>query len=467
MTELAFLTFAILASTVCLLDWRTGIYICIFVGFTQDALRKITPGEPVYMLTLVVFFIIVTLFGALLSNVNLNFRPIHRWNKSLRMPLYFFVALVLLQANLAYVRTGSIIILGIGLLAYLLPLPTLLLSYRFAINENTVYKVLQFYIFLSTIMLSGIFLSVLGYDWAILKSVGSGLTVYSSSGAHELYSGFLRSPEVAAWHGGTSVCVIIILLTSKRFSDQMRWLMFFLVLYFLAAIILTGRRKMLVEIFMFVSIYGVMLIHFNRGAGKLAILILLIGVGGGMLADNYITGTEGTPLQPYYERSLTVGGDATDRLYQMTVSSLSWVFAKNGFWGAGAGTGSQGAQHFGGGSSIVGFAAEGGLGKVLAELGVPGLLVFIWLGITLVRYFWGIAKDIKFEKREFSGLIYGLSAFLAANGVVFVTAHQVFGDIFVLLMLGLMMGFILAAPQIKKNNSTHFSRDESRAEAGP
>src|SRR5690606_11640351 len=31
----------------CLFDWRRGLLLCIAVGFLQDPLRKIVPGQPV------------------------------------------------------------------------------------------------------------------------------------------------------------------------------------------------------------------------------------------------------------------------------------------------------------------------------------------------------------------------------------------------------------------------------------
>ncbi len=84
---------------------------------------------------------------------------------------------------------------------------------------------------------------------------------------------------------------------------------------------------------------------------------------------------------------MTVGGDATDRASPMTIESFGWVVAQNGPMGAGAGTGSQGAQHFGGGAEIVGGAAEGGLGKIVAELGFPGFFLIVWFAVGLSAFF--------------------------------------------------------------------------------
>ena len=61
-------------------------------------------------------------------------------------------------------------------------------------------------------------------------------------------------------------------------------------------------------------------------------------------------------------------------------------------FGAGLGVGTQGTQHFGGGGDIAG-AAEGGLGKITLELGIPGLFVVGWFAILVFNYLWRIMRD--------------------------------------------------------------------------
>jgi hypothetical protein len=130
------------------------------------------------------------------------------------------------------------------------------------------------------------------------------------------------------------------------------------------------------------------------------------------------------------------------------MDSFTYVIQQNGLLGAGAGLGSQGAQHFGGGSDVVGLAAEGGLGKVLAELGVLGVLLLCWLGIGLLRYSWAIVDFARRKDPQASKLAFGLISLVVANGVVFAIAHQAFGDPFILIVLGFMVGFLLAVPRI-------------------
>lgn len=437
-----------LGLVVCFLDWRLGVSISIVAGFLQDVLRKLLPGEPIYLTVVVGVFVITTCLGAYRGGVPLNFKLIHAWNKSLRLPINIFIVLVLIQSGVAFIRTGSLIIAGIGLIAYLAPLPAILLGYRFSRNENDIAKFAKFYLVISLLMIAGVYLSYLGYDWDILRSVGEGLFIYSSEGRLTLYSGFLRSPEIAAWHAATSICLIILLLLISRRSVIMMGAAGIFVLFLLGALLLTGRRKFLVEVVLFIAVYAVFLVWFRKGTTKLAYALAVMTIAGFVSYLYFVPKQIESGVSSYYQRSLSVQGAATARVSEMTIDSFQYVIERNGFLGAGAGTGSQGAQHFGGGDQLVGLSAEGGLAKVLAELGVPGLIMIFWLAIGLARYLYSIIQYVKNGDPMRAQMTYGLLAFLAANSLVYVVAHQVFGDVFVLILLGFSLGFVLAMPRM-------------------
>jgi hypothetical protein len=96
----------------------------------------------------------------------------------------------------------------------------------------------------------------------------------------------------------------------------------------------------------------------------------------------------------------------------------------------------------------VGGAAEGGLGKVLAELGVPGLILLLWMAVAMARYLWSIGTVLRDDDPVLSKLAFGLLAFLVTNGFVYAIAHQVFGDPFILIILGFFLGFVMAMPKM-------------------
>jgi hypothetical protein len=122
-----------------------------------------------------------------------------------------------------------------------------------------------------------------------------------------------------------------------------------------------------------------------------------------------------------------------------------WAYDSFGLFGAGLGAGTQGTQHFGGGGALAG-AAEGGLGKITLELGVPGLFVIGWIAIWIFRYLWQIMRFASRHSQRMGRISFGLVSFLVANAAGFSVATQAYGDLFVLLTLSWITSFLLAIP---------------------
>jgi hypothetical protein len=455
MTDFEVYGLVIIAMAISFANWRVGVLVCVIVGFLQDPLRKLVPGEPVIFTALVAAPLLATVLGAYLRNVRLSFRPLHSWSKVLRKPINWFMLLVVIQSAAAVIKTGNPVVGAIGLLSYCAPFPAILLSYQYSKNQHDVVKVIRVYLIVGVAMALTVYLSYAGVDWVILRQVGEGLYIYSfERGRLDLYSGLLRSPEIAAWHAATAACLLLLLSLAVFRNAIIKVGAGALALALTGAILLTGRRKFLVELVLFVSIYALFLIWFRRSVIKSAVLTksaLLLAGGLAAASIGYLyLAPEGTmtDIRPYYERGVTVQKDVTERVSVMTVGSFQYVIEQNGILGSGAGTGSQGVQHFGG--QTTGGAAEGGLAKILAELGVPGFLLLVWLMIGLARYVWKIlqipsAGDVD---PGLAKLTYGLVAFLISNAVVYTIAHQVFGDPFVLILLGFFLGFVMAMPKM-------------------
>jgi len=445
----------IIAMVLSFVNWRLGVLICLIVGFLQDPLRKLVPGEPVVFTALVAAPLLTTVLGAHLRKVRMSFRPLHTWSDTLRTPLKWFIVLVLVQSAAAVIKTGNPIVGAIGALSYLAPLPAILLGYYFCRTDRDIAKIIKIYLILSVVMTLSVYLAYAGVNWTVLKQVGEGIFIYSwERGRLDLYSGFLRTPEIAAWHAAAAACLLLLAALAIKGNAVLKCAGGALVLGLLGVILLTGRRKFLVEVVLFVSIYFLLMIWFRGTAITSAILaksalFLACGLVLGSAAYLYIaTDQTTTEIRPYYERGVSVQSDVTKRVEVMTFESFQYVIAHNGILGSGAGTGSQGVQHFGGQST--GAAAEGGLAKVLAELGVPGFLLMIWLVISLGRYVWSILRFVTEAEgldTSLRKLALGLVAFLITNALVYTIAHQVFGDPFVLIVLGLFLGFVMALPK--------------------
>ena len=114
-------------------------------------------------------------------------------------------------------------------------------------------------------------------------------------------------------------------------------------------------------------------------------------------------------------------------------------------------------------SRSLGGAGEGGLGKITAELGLPGLAIVLWFGVAAMRYGWHVLVFVSGRATEVARLAYGLVAFLVANLAVFFIATQLFGDLFVLIILGLVAGFFVATPVLAEREQSRRIAPRERA----
>ena len=437
------------------LDLKFGMYFILVGGCLQDPLRKLVPDSPVYLSAVVMLFAAFTFIGARGLGKLLTFRSIPGWNLSLKSPIELFVLIVILQSFMTVVKTGSVVLAGIGLLVYLAPFLALLLAYSFASGISRIYGFLWVYIALTAAMVSGVYFSWLGFDWEILGSVGDPLIVYSLATGEPLIlpAGFFRQPEMAAWHAGAGACIALMLgLFSGRRDRGL--ICAALVVFFVGAVLLSGRRKFLLEIAVFLPALWWLLWRFKMATRRVVYVlwvvatISIVAIATGMLDSN---------SREAFEAPATRGQEGwtevIDRYLNATINAIPYIIQQNGILGSGAGSGSGGAQYYGGGDDLVGSAAEGGLGKILAELGVPGMFLFIWLGFRLLVYVW---HTLAFEGNgdsEVRKIIMGMAAFLVANAFVFAGAHQVYSDPYILLVLGISFGFVLAARRLQGEGS--------------
>ena len=135
------------------------------------------------------------------------------------------------------------------------------------------------------------------------------------------------------------------------------------------------------------GVYLALFAWFLRGKARLAVFGLvaaavlfgaLLGLGpdlGERSFDRIDQNLGQTDAQAaWVARGLTVFGDVPGRFELLAYRPVAAAVNAFGWFGAGLGTGAQGAQHFGGGARAFGGSSEGGLGKITMDLGVPGLV---------------------------------------------------------------------------------------------
>ena len=85
-------------------------------------------------------------------------------------------------------------------------------------------------------------------------------------------------------------------------------------------------------------------------------------------------------------------------------------------------------------------------GKIWLELGAAGFAIIAWLGWAFVRHIWNILRFVANRSKALSKISIGLTSFLISNIGAFAVATQIYGDIFVLFIIGTALGALLAMP---------------------
>jgi hypothetical protein len=365
-----------------------------------------------------------------------------------------------MQAVNAYLRFDNLVVPLLGLLTYVMPFVSICVAYQLVSRrgDSRIRQFMKWYIVLIGVALTTVYLEYSGYHWSILGQVGPKLIIYDSSTGGQLssFSGLFRASEIAAWHAMTAACFVVLITLSRR-TNVTRLLFAATVAAVLIGLgVLTGRRKLVIEFAVFAGTYGILWAIFEKKVGKFAVIAFLGAAVAGyaMLATELKEGVPDTSkdieLSKYYQyvkHSQAVFGQAPQRFVELGIAPVMWAYDYYGLFGAGLGAGTQGIQHFGGAGVMAG-AAEGGLGKVTVELGVPGLFVLGWIAILLFRYLWEIMRIASRQSPRIGRLSFGLVGFLVANVAGFSVATQAFGDLFILLILSWTLGFLIAVPRL-------------------
>ena len=183
-----------------------------------------------------------------------------------------------------------------------------------------------------------------------------------------------------------------------------------------------------------------LLLRYRKGMMRASLIVILVGT----LSSYSLTLLEPSSESTLYvKRSTTVFGDATER-FNLAIELMKSAFVRSSGIGLGAGSAAQGARYAGiDKSKAVGGSAESGLGQVMIELGLIGVLAIGWLFFSFARRILSNLRRLaQYNERL---LLYQVSfiCLLFANLVTFTVATQVYGDFFVLIILGTVAGFVL------------------------
>lgn len=433
-------------------NWRTGLMVTLMIGFLQDPLRKLTPGQPSQMAGLVLIAFLLSALVLYDQRRSFQMRSMFWTVPQLGdlVPAYF--TLIGLQALNSLGRFGDPVLTAIGSAFYLAPALGLWVGFQVGLNPPLLRKLLMIYMVGSAICGISVYLSFSGVNAPLLKEVGEGIMItfrygFSAQGA----SGFWRTSEIASWHLGAASSIAATLAASSRKPPQ-QLLLLLMSVAFAFLCILTGRRKAIVLVVAFAALFVLLLLRRTNPRIREQILSSLAGTSGiaYVLFAVVVVGALGRNFGEYLTRASSTWEEILPRFQTQGIGAI--VKALDVAQGVGLGVGS--AAQTGNlrvtqrGIENLSFVSEGGGGRLIVELGIPGMIVIIILAYYFIKLLLRNFKLVKYLSPEVSILVLGLAAFALANVPLFISAAQLYGDPFVLIMMSLALGSFLAVPTL-------------------
>lgn len=439
MIPVIFAAILLLAIMIALTNWRHGWFAAVLCGVLQDPFRKLTPGTPALM-TMSVVVVYAAILIAALSTLIRNRREF-----SVRFANVYsaivVVVLFLLLATLRGVATFGLEMWKVpvlSLLIYSIPIPAVLLGYSWLTREEQLIRFFRFYAWLTAIALIGTPLEYLGVKSRALGMVAMpwGFIRHLPGIQIRMLSGFYRAPDIMAWHAAMVTIIGIIMAVRARVLTR-AWPWILAAGWGFFNCLISGRRK---AIYM---VAGFAVIFFWRYLRRLttAQVSSAVVVGLAMMSIVYMV-SRSERSSVYTKGAKTTGTEILGRLEGGTAGSIQ----QHGIFGAGLGAATQGVRHLTGAELDFGWQ-EGGLAKLVVELGVPGLLAILLMAWSLVRIMLRITAvgDVEGTSQI---LRVGLFGIVAANMLNFLASAQAYSDPVLTLSSAFFLGCLFATARL-------------------
>ena len=436
-----FLALIVFATWRTLMHWREGLFWLVLIAVLQDPVRKMVPGAPAYitlMITpvqLTMVFMMLTSQPAWWQDFKESFPKVGKWLT------WLVIACIPAAIISATYGPGSWMLTILGAASYGILFLMIFVGFYWPKSLVSIRRLLGFYYILSTVMLTNTLMEYLGlfpnlpilgteafeFDWVR----------YSGRDVLDLIAGFYRSPDVMGWHAATTAIFAVILAMTGRLRS--RWLWLALIFLPVAALFVSGRRKMVYML----PVFAVVLLFTYWRSGRISKVLGLAGVLAVpalavLIMSNFWLGPDSAFVE-YYTGNL---GDVSNQLEGHGFRAVLTTVRQSGFFGGGLGVASPGSHHF---SHVAGPRVwqESGPSRVMMELGVPGftvLLVAVW---SLVYTAWrAVKKHIK-ANTPYAPYVAGFLAFFLANLGSLVVSGQILADPFISAFVGISIGLVL------------------------
>lgn len=415
-----------------------GLLLCVLVAVIQDPVRKVTLGTPAYLTVAFVPVYLCMVLNLMRSTTPMTTVRAH-FPELYGAAIFLVVALLASTAQTLSYGSHTLGLAFLGLFSYGGGVPAVLLGFFYIRKDTSEFdKPIVLMTLIISLMLIGVPLEHFGYKFShpwlgTIATQGVWRRWYSSTGYVEMISGFYRSPEIMGWHAALLVILCVYLMARRP-----QWLPVWVALasWGFGCILLSGRRKMVIM----VIVYLISFVILSRGWHRTKLLISLL------IALSILLPVVLTSIDDRYVASAESSfGAASDRLSNQLVEGPLWLLENVGLFGYGVGVRTQGTQHLN--VQINAPTHEGGFEKILVELGIVGTLsAFVFL-YFFARSAWSSYRRTQRAKLD-QTLMPALMSFIIANAAAFTVAFQIYGDPFVVFIVGFAGGVLLSGSRL-------------------
>ena len=175
MTFFLVLLLAALALALLSGDWRLGLLLTVVIGFAQDPIRKLTPGQPsTYVGLVLVSFLACSLLLWQQRRGRFDLSLMFPTSPAISRVLPLFVTLIALQSIHSLVRWGVPSRTLIGAAFYFAPLIGLWVGFQVGRFQPFLRGLLKVYLFCAALFGFTALLDYLGADTALFDAIGDG-----------------------------------------------------------------------------------------------------------------------------------------------------------------------------------------------------------------------------------------------------------------------------------------------------
>lgn len=443
--------FAAASVVVVLRWWRVGLLLIFVTIIFEDFVRKLIPGQPVFVFLFKDIIVLLTYIGFLVSR---RFRVPARKLSILLLPLLFFFAAEVVQVFNPALPDVFLPVIALKIDFFYVPM--IFLGYAWAQEKKWDSRYVKCLVFVTIclILFATYQLQFAGEEEALsifLPTQAVGAHAFHSFGDEMVPYTFATFASGAKFAQNLLVFGIIVLSYLLRYKRKCGTMVrLFAPLPFLIGIILSGSRTPILLFFLISTVYWLVSfgLFFLRPMGLAFVglfTIALVTIPG--LNDFWLNSTRAVymlyTLPEIRMRFFEEDEGSYDRFF---IAQLRQAMEDRPFIGHGTGSNSQALGLFPEDPKYMLSAAEHGPVKVMWELGIVGLLVWVavWIGILgsglrVLR----ILRGTDYFKPAVILFVYQVSVLLW-----FLKGHQIMGDAQALIYFWFLLGVYHSLPRL-------------------